>query len=304
MKVAGVGLGLVLMAGTGGCGKNASDAAVVRVGQTSIVATTVRHWERTISLGARAQALDFLISRNWLIGEAARQGLAIPDSAVRRRMEQRLGALSNTRKVNRALAATGQTISDVAFEARAALAIVQLRKAIFSRIPAPTETEIASYNRLHHRTPFREEVRLVDLIEQLKSRSAAIALANRLGPGQRFAKQAMRETVARPTPQEEEHDLNGHLVHAIFAAPAQKMAGPVSYLGNWVIFVVRHTDREPPEVPQGLLRTRQQQALAAFVSRYRRRWRAETVCRAGFIVSRCSERVEDLGSETDPLSGA
>lgn len=98
-------------------------------------------------------------------------------------------------------------------------------------------------NTQHDKPPpeFHEETRVVDLIEGLASRKSAVALARRLGSGRRFERRAMRETVTRATTEEDKVAFNGHLVHAIFAAPLNKVAGPVSYAGRWVILVVRST---------------------------------------------------------------
>jgi hypothetical protein len=314
---------LALATSAVGCGESASRPAPVQIGQIRIEPATVKHWERAISLRAvvthssarsrdsqRAQAVKFLISGDWLIGEAARQGLALPPGAVRQRMEERLGALSNTSKIDMALAATGRTISDVKFEARAALAAVKLREVILSRVPAATEAEIARYYQGHRQDLLGQERRVVDLIETPKSRSAAISLAKRLNPGQPFAKRAIHETVDRPTLQEEERNLNGHLVRAIFAAPLNRTAGPVSYFGKWVIFVVRGVERTPLGLPEAtgsiaetLLRIHRQHALEVFAMQYRREWRSKTTCRTGFVVSECSESRETLDPEATPLSG-
>jgi hypothetical protein len=225
-------------------------------------------------------------------------------------MAEQLGARSNTAKINKALKATGRTISDVEFEARAALSAAKLREAILRQAPVATEAEVADYYR-SHRALFRPERRVVDLIEQLKSRPAAAALGSSLGPGPRFAKRAIHETVVRPTPQEEKRNFNGSLVHAIFAAPLHIVAPPVSYLGLWVVFVVRNSNRVVLRLPEAthtiaerLLTAHQQDALNAFAMKYQREWRARTTCRPGFIVPKCSESARSLQDEADPLSGA
>lgn len=315
---------LMVLATVLGCGRSTSAPAVLRVGKTRIDAATVRHWEGAIGLGAgitshdalpgesrRTQAVHFLISGTRVIEEATSRGLAISSSAVRRRVEDTFGDLSNTSKIDRALASTGRTIADAEFEARVTLASSELREAILSRTPAATEAEIAKYYRRHHLVLYPQERRGVDLIEQLRSRKAAIALANRLGPGKQFTRLAVHETVERPTLQEEEQDLNGHLVHAIFAAPIHRISGPVAYVGKWVIFVVRKVDRGPlgfpgatAEIGARLIRARRQAALKDFLVRYRREWRTKTSCRTGYVVPGCSESDESPPSERDPLSGA
>lgn len=306
-----------------GCGGSASEPAVVRIGQAHIDAGTVKHWEHAIGLGAvversakpprespHVRAIIFLITGNRLLEEARREGLTIPSSLVKRRFEDRLGDRSNRGDAKKSLASTGRTTADVEFEVRTALAASRLREAIFKRVPRPTEAEIASSYKQHHMLLYPQESRAVDLIEGAHSRSAAIALAKRLGPGQQFAELALHETVERSSPQEEEQSLNRHLAHAIFTAPLHKVTGPVSYIGKWVIFVVREVDRGPLGLPattaeftEHLLRARQQRALKAFIARYRREWQARTFCGAGYVVAGCSESGEKPELGMDPVAG-
>jgi hypothetical protein len=312
---------LVFAGATAGCGGSASGPAVVRIGHSRIDADTIRHWEHAIGLGVdvasaskpprespHVQAVTFLINGNRVLEEARRKGLTIPSSAVKRSVEQRLDDLSKG-DAKKTLASTGRTIADVEFEARTALAASRLRETLFKRVPAPTEAEIASYYRQQHMTLYPEETRSADLIEGAPSRSAAIALAKRLDPGSQFAKLALHETVARASPVQEEQNFNGHLVHAIFTAPLEKIIGPVSYAGKWVIFVVRGVNRGPLGVPaitaeftERLLSAHRQLALKAFIARYRREWRARTFCGAGYVVPGCSESHENSELEVDPLA--
>lgn len=302
-----------------GCGQYSSPPALIRVGGTRIDASTIKHWEHTMRLNPpvtgsfvresyHTQTVDFLISGNRVIKEAARQGILISTGAVKRRSEGRLRELSHTGNIDKALASTGRSIADVEFEVRVALAASKLRGLIFSHVPGATEAEIVAYYNRHHLVPFPQERRVVDLIERSRSRAAAIAVARQLGSGQRFAKQAIHETVERPTPQEEEQDLNGRLMHTVFAAPIHKTVGPVDYFGKWVIFVVRDIDRGPLGSAQGtteatehILRARRQVALQAFILQYRREWRTKTYCRDGFVVPDCSESHASLGTVGDPL---
>jgi len=317
-----MGLVLALSASTLGCGSATHDP-VVRIGQTSIESATVKHWERALSLRApitssrayslesrHAKAIDYLISAHWLIREAEQRGLAIPAGTVKRYVEARLGFHVSLADINKKLSATGRTMSDVELEARAVLSAIKLREAILGQAPRVTRTEVVGYY-TRHRDSFRRERRVVDLIEQLASRSAATALAHRLGPGRRFVKRAMHETVSRPTRYGEEHDLNASLVRAIYAAPLHKIAMPVLYVGNWVIFVVRGVERGPLPLTEaeGLIAEQLQalhrkQTLAAFIVKYRREWRAKTTCRTGFVVAECSESRENLESEAIPLPEA
>jgi hypothetical protein len=336
-KMLGVGVALLLTVSSAGCGKSAPDPAVVRIGDVSISRSTVAHWERAITTGTvatvssrnprqspREQALELLIMANWLSGESAREGLTISSDAVERLAKEPLTALSKTTGKP---ASTGAANPDTELIARATLTEQKLREAAFSRAPATTETELASYYARHHKALLREETRTADLIEQLPSRSSALALAKKLGTGRQFTAKALHETVNRETsgkqerplgggsetvhretPGAQETSFNGGLVAAIFAATPHQLGGPVEYVGHWVIFVVRSVAFGPYAFPADataiedmLNKAHQQAALKAFFARYRREWKAKTICRAGFIVAGCSESQQQLPPEANPL---
>jgi hypothetical protein len=95
---------------------------------------------------------------------------------------------------------------------------------------------------------------------------------------------------------EEEQNFNGHLVHAIFAAKPDTVAGPVHYVGQWVIFVVRRVLPEPlplaavsAKIARRLRAHPPQRALQSFANTYQQEWRSRTHCQTGFVVPECSE---------------
>ncbi|HEX3851480.1 MAG TPA: peptidylprolyl isomerase, partial [Polyangiaceae bacterium] len=225
----------------------------MRVGAVAIDRASVDHWARAIRLGStvegitgrssstpREKALEFLISANWAIGEAAGRGLAVPDGAVARGLKERIDALPNGRKeFEEEITATGQTLADVKLEAKTSLALAALRESLSRSVPPVTQAQVAGYYE-HHLQSFRiPDRRVVDLIEEIHGYAHAVALGKRLGPGARFRKRAIREFVPRETPYEDAHRENGRMVHAIFATPPGRVGGPVVYHGRWVLLVVR-----------------------------------------------------------------
>ena len=274
----------------------------------------MRHWERTIRLqtelasgkpdtgyGAHVQALEFLISANWLVAEAAREGLRTSSAALKRQAREQNALLSKT--LGKPLAATGRSSTDVEFEARATLAAEQLRDAVSRRVPPVTEADIASDYQKRHRDLFRHETRVVDLIEQIKTRAEAIALAQRLGTGEQFTARALHETVDRPMGKVPAYALDHDLLRAIFDAPIEQVAGPVKYVGRWVILVVRNASQgayvlpaDAERVAARLDKRRRQRAFTAFLSQLQHRWKARTICRIGFVVPMCAESHEPMSS--------
>jgi hypothetical protein len=300
---------------------------VLRVGAVAVDRATVDHWARAIALGStvasapgrssstpRQKALDFLISANWAIDAAVERGLAISRKAIARGLKTKIEAVPNGRsEFEEEIAATGQTLADVKFEVKAALASAELREYFARRAPPVTQPQIAAYYE-HHLQSFRvPDRRWVDLIDEIHGHAHAVVLGRRLGPGERFSKRAMRELVTRDTPYEDaHHDWKAPMLHAIFATPPGRVGGPVSFHYRWVLFVVRKLvpgrvkplDGVRAEISERLSEKRRGDVLASFLGRYRREWIAKTSCASGFVVEKCSDYRGRLVPEGNLLAGA
>lgn len=300
-----------------------SSSAVVRVGDISIDRVAVDHWATAISLGAagtisperpygspREMALNFLISADWLIGEATERGLEVSSRAIDQALAERIDSMSGGRaELLRRLARMHQTIADVRLEIKVILAASLLREAMSRSLPVLTRQDVAAYYDTH-RSSFRApDERVVDLIENISSARAARALGRRLGAGLRFAKRAQRESVLRQSAYEAAHRPNGKLVHAIFAATPGTVSGPVAFNGLWVILVVRRLVRGAPmplesaaeAIAKLLLVQRRGRVEPRFLASYRMRWKARTSCRPGFVVEKCAQHAGPPAREVDPL---
>lgn len=314
---------LILTGGLVGCSDNTPDAVVVRVGSIAIYRSTVEHWEHAIARGGlvgsspggstsspRVQALDFLISSDWLIGEADEHGLTISNQAITRSLGE--GALSSegNAELKRELSSTGQTLSDLRFEIKTELAAAALRSFLSRSAPKVAQSRVADFYR-HHLVLFRSDRRVVDLIEGIESRAAARALGRRIGSGARFAQLAVRETVSRQSLYESDHRENRDLVRAIFATPPGIVGGPASYNSQWVLLVVRAVRRGTiapfakvrAEIGVHLLALHRRSIAARFVKALREKWRAKTTCESSFVVSRCSQYRGRSEPEANPLAG-
>ncbi len=316
-------LALLLLPALPGCGSDSSSPVVVRVGTVAIEKATVGHWARAIRLGStiegalgrssstpRQKVLEFLISSNWAIGAAAERGLGVSEGAVARGLGERIAAAPHGRgEFEEEISATGQTLADVKFEVKAALAAAALRESLSRSVAPVSEAQTADYYRRHLQSFRIPDRRVVDLIESIHGYAHAIALGKQLGPGTRFAKRALRELVPRQTPYEDAHRENGQLVRAIFAAFPGQVARPVSFNHAWVLLVVRKLvhgsikalSEVQTEISERLSGERHRQALASFLAAYRREWIAKTSCEVGFVVQGCSGYRGPLAPEGNPL---
>jgi foldase protein PrsA len=262
---------------------------------------------------AREKALDVLIVTHWLIGEAAAHGLGVSGAKVEQGLKERIDALPNGRsEFEKELTATGRTVADAESEIKAEAAAAALKAMVLRAVPPVTREDIANYYEQHRGQFHVPELRIVDLSENNPTRSAAIALGRRIGPGRLFARRSLRERVAKQTPYEAAHRENGELVHLIMTARVGRVAGPVSFKRAWVLAVVRKVipARFKPlaavaaEIGARLSAERHRLAMSNFVKAFRSRWKAKTECRPGFVVQKCARYRGPALPESNPLVGA
>jgi hypothetical protein len=305
---------LLLAAGLAGCGgasatpsNSSSREVVARVGAVAIDRATVEHWARAIQRGNSVatalgkisgtppqRALGFLISANWILGEAEEQGLAISNAAVERQLQQKIDTVPNGRaEFQEDLASTGQTLADVRLEVSSRLAVSRLREAVARRVQAVTAAQVAGYYSRHRGSFYLPDRRIVYLIEGIHEYRHALALARRVRPGARLTLPWFREVVSR-TPEVADR---GALAHMVFAATPGRVAGPAMFFGDWVLAVVRKlipAGIQPLSAVRGELSKtltvqRREQTLERFAAAFVRRWTRRTLCSPGYVVQKCSQ---------------
>lgn len=293
-----------------GCGGGRPGAVAVRVGDATITGAEVRHWVSVMAAGdppaagtARARtltehALRFLISADWLAGEARERSLAISDaevaSAVAR--EQRAIAPSGEPELASILAATGETRADLALEAKARVAEAKLRRAALARAPAVTAAEVAAYYRRNADRFVVPELRTV-LITNRKTAGAARQIMHEVAAGRSFATYSHRETFT-VLPDVPATDLSRPLKLAIARARPGSLEGPVkAHVDDFVFEVTTIVPRRrralgevKASIAQQLAAARERQALTALASSWTAKWTARTDCRPAYVVELCRQR--------------
>jgi len=307
-----------------GCGSG-SAAIAVRTADTPIERSAVAHWAKAVGPevgiatwlarsadSAREKALAVLISANWLKGEAVARGLRVSKSKVEHGLDERIDSVPNGRsEFEKELAATGRTVADAELEIEAETAATALRAMVLREVPPVAHGDIVNYYERHRAQFHVPELRIVDLRENSPTRSAAVELGRRLGPGRRFAKGALREHVAKQTAYEAAHRENGELVHTIMTARVGRVAEPVSFKRAWVLAVVRKVipARFKPitavaaEIGARLSAERRRLAMSNFVKAFRSKWTAKTDCRPGYVVQKCAQYRGPIAPESNPLTG-
>lgn len=308
------------LAGLSGCGGGVGEnAVVVRVGDHAFTKAVVDHWTAVVERGgafsgfrgapphgtARQRAIALLVTSNWLIGEAAKQGVAPPQATVREALDERVQGAEFAKQRR----ATGKTPADAELEIEAELAGEAIREKLGGIAARFSPHELTAYYRTNVAQFSTLEVRVTDLIENLRSPAMAEALVRQLGAGPRFAKRAIREPVTR-TSRFMFTAEKVKLVNAIFAAEPGVVSPPMPLNGSYAVFVVRRVVPPRPKplssvraaAGRGLNVARQHEIAARFDREYLARWHAVTHCHSGWIGPGCPRFKAPLESYEDPFS--
>jgi hypothetical protein len=290
-------------AGLAACGGSVSEHVAVTVGSVAIAKSTVDHWasvmaaEHPVSKEApRQRALDFLISSEWTVGQAAEQGLRVSGSEVRRRLGERVKAFANGEaEFRELLEATGETVADVTLEIEAELASAKLYGALIAHEPKPTPAEIAGYFQKHRRDFVDGEQRKVEVLHT-EDRAVAERIFKEVEAGRALTSEPQAESLVY------NKGLGGavdktRVAKAIFAARAPAPAGAVREARTYFIFELKRI--VPPvqmtfaevrgSIEQQLLDEQRSRAIADFLAAWREQWTAKTDCAPGFLVAGCRQ---------------
>jgi hypothetical protein len=321
--------------GCGGAAGGAQTRVIVRVGDSSITTTALTHWMhvlapqhvvpepprysvcvarlKQLARGAdparledecrserralTAQALGFLISTDWLTGEAAGRGVGVSKGEIERRLEQRRRSFSNGEaEFRESLAAVAHTLADLELEMEAELAREKIRQSLASAEPGITDARLARYYARNIQRYRVSERRHIYIAENFSSRAAATRLMREVAHGRSLAAASLSETFPRSEIPETFGEKRT-ILEAIFAAKPHVVAKPVEL--NHLFFVFEVTHVAPAHlrsfasvrgtIAKRLLGEQQRRTLAGFVAAWRRRWTARTDCSAGYVVQKCRQ---------------
>jgi len=274
----------------------------VSVAGQVIAPATVEHWMSVAGVGrgrpdSRAGALEFLISAEWLLGEARARGVSVSGSAVQRGVQARREDLlaGDEGEFEQALAKTGRTVDDVRLEVQAGLASQGIRARVEQAVGVVSQARVAAFYRQHTAQFLSPEVRYFE-IDNLPSQAAALKVKREAQAGRGLPKGSFRETLERPSPYPD-RPAKAAAEREIFAAKVGQIGGPVKIYEVHSVFVltkivaraVKPLAQVQGAIEEQLLAERRRQALLAFVKAWRSRWTATTDCRAGFIVQQCRQ---------------
>jgi foldase protein PrsA len=251
------------------------------------------------------QVLGFLISADWVLGQAEEQGIKVSDKEVTSRFNQlKKQQFPKEAEFQKFLASTGQTLSDLLLRVKLSMLTTKIQEKVTKEAKKKVdEAAVAKYYNEHKSQYGKPETRDLRLI-LTKTEAAAAQAKKEVQSGKSFASVAKSKSID-PTSKNNGGETLGvvkgeeqkTLSEAVFAAKQGVLSGPVKTPFGYYVFAVKaiHAPSQQSlaqvkeSVKQELASTQQQAALTKFVKEFRKRWEGRTECRTGYVVQDCKQ---------------
>jgi foldase protein PrsA len=252
----------------------------------------------------KQEVLGFLISSEWVIGEASHLGVNVSDAEVKKEFEKiKTQQFPKAAEFEKFLATSGQSVSDLLLRVKLNMLSSKIQKKIAQGKGTVSKAEIEKYykaNMSRFGTPEKRNVAII----LTKTEAEAQAAKKEIESGKSFASVAKAKSIdptskakggllVGVTKGQEEAALNT----AIFSAKPNVLSGPVKTPFGYYIYEVKSVTsgnqqtlaQAESSIKQQLTATQQQAALSKFVKEFKKTWTAKTDCRPEFVVMDCKQ---------------
>jgi foldase protein PrsA len=265
----------------------------------------------------KREVMQFLIQGEWVQQEADKRGIKVKPAELQKALEdQKKQVFPNDKQYKQFLKSSGMTEGDVLFRVKLNELQQRLTQDATEDAKKVSDEDISAYyakNKKRFAQPERRDLRVVLTKTQAKANQAKRELQS----GQSFKKVVKKYSIDEASksqngllPAVSEGQQEKDFDAAIFAAPKNKLQGPVKTQFGWYVFKVekiteasQQTLDESKDTIKNLLRsTRQQKALDAFVKQFRKDYKEQTNCADDYRVVECKNAPKNE-SDTAPASG-
>jgi foldase protein PrsA len=263
--------------------------------------------------GLRDQVMQFLLLAEWVDGEASDQGIKVSASEEKAAYDRAVKqAFPKPADFQNFLKTSGMTAADARFQVRFNTVYTKLREKAVKNADKVTNKEIADFyakNRRRFATPLRRDLRIVLTRTKARADQAKAALER----GRSWSAVA-REFSIDPGSKSQGGVLSGvqrgqqekAFDDAIFSAPKGRLSGPVKTQFGYYVFQVQKITpasqqtlkQATPAIRQQLDAQAKQKADDDFNQSLRKKWKARTNCREGFVMSQCKNAPRERTSTT------
>ncbi|HEY2571823.1 MAG TPA: peptidyl-prolyl cis-trans isomerase [Solirubrobacteraceae bacterium] len=250
------------------------------------------------------EVLGFLISSNWVIGEAKSLGVKISDAEVKKQFEKiKSQQFPKAAEFEKFLKTSGQSVSDLLLRVKLNLLSQKIQQKIVKQKSKVTQAQIDKYYKENPKRFGVAEKRNL-LIILTKTEAQAKKAKQEIESGKSFESVAKRVSID-PTSKSNGGKLPGvvkgqeekSLDAAVFAAKKNALTGPVKTPFGYYIFEVQaitpgsqqSLKQAEASIKSQLTATQQQSALSKFVKEFKKKWMSKTDCRSGYVVTDCKQ---------------
>lgn len=250
------------------------------------------------------QVLGFLISSDWVLGEAEEMGVKVSDKEVAKHFnELKKQQFPKEAEFQKFLGSTGQSISDLLLRVKLSMLSTKIQEKVTKSKKTVSEAEVAKYYNEHksqYGQPERRDLRVV----LTKGEAEAKKAKSEIESGTSFASVAKSKSID-PTSKSTGGELPGvvkgeeqkALSEAVFSAKQGVLSGPVKTPFGYYVFEVKAIHAPTQQslsqvkstIKQQLVSQGQQGALTKFVKEFQKKWKERTECRTGYVVQDCKE---------------
>jgi foldase protein PrsA len=263
----------------------------------------------------KQQVMQFLISSDWIEGEAKQRGLDASSEEIQRQfLQTKKQSFPNEKAYQKFLATSGQTVQDLLFRVKLDVLSNKIRQDVTKGTSDVSDSDIASYygkNAQQFSQPERRDLQVVLTKDQAKANQAKSEVAS----GKNWA-QVAKQLSTDPASKNQGGKLLGvtkgqqdpAFDAAIFSAVKGKIAGPVKTGAGFYVFRVTNVTPATKQslkasaagIRQLLISQNQQKKLDTFATTFRNDWRSKTDCAPKYVIPDCRNGREAAQTTPQP----
>src|SRR4051794_22068706 len=250
----------------------------------------------------RNQVLQLLISFKWIQGEADAMNIKVTDADVTKSFnEQKKQSFPKDADYQKFLKTSGQTEPQLIKRVKVEMLSNKIRDKVVKGKDTVSDTAIQDFynkNKARFAQPEKRDLRVVLTKNEAEAAKAKAALES----GDSWSKVAKKYSIDDTSkaaggklPAQAKGTLDKDLDKAVFAAPKNKLVGPIKTQYGYYVFAVTDvtaaSQQTLPEakdtIKQTLQSQNQQKALDGFVKDFTARWKDKTECSEAYKTSDC-----------------
>lgn len=268
--------------------------------------------------GLRDQVLQFLISAQWIQGEAGDQSVKVTDKEVQKQFQTtKKQSFPKEADFTNFLKTSGMTQDDLLFRVKLDTLSNKLREKVTKGEDKVTDAQISAYyakNKARFAQPERRDLRIVLTKTEAKASEAKAALA----AGGNWKAIAKKYSIDQASKNQggvllavAKGQQEKALDTAVFGAKVKALVGPVKTQFGYYVFQVQKITKASqqtlaqakPTIKQLLASQNQQKALDKFVKDFRKKWKDKTKCKSGFVTQDCKNAPKEKTTSTGAAGG-